>query len=757
MFTSIFNGLKVKQIAIAFTLLAIILILTSLLSLSYVVHAASGGGTLSLIDDFEDEDIFDPPSSNWYTFTTGGTGSGIIRDNNGDQVYRQSSTTGFVSTWNHASAGKIFDRDNTMEVGAKIKIQPPPGEGWTGQKFGWCHDSCGGGSFYFTVDALGDVSIVNALGGTAALAPTVWAGPTGISSTTPLEVWVFDSSCSVYLASSGAYHGECGVYNPYNQGSVSIRATVYFPVHDFLLTVSDGGVTAGSGKSIIYGPSLNFQIANGNADLYHLELTEVPALPAPPLESRASAQVTGLVGFDVDKIGENIIVRTNGGGKVEAYNAVSLQQVGVIDTPNCVQFDGVSAIRTHLAYIDCKTDGTVDVIKIASPSLGPPAKPSGCGEQCTSTLDDEGWPDSITIPNELKEMKIIGNTGLYTFSTNNNNHVTVAFAFSDFHGNVGVWAATYNNDANDEDDIEKVLFDTTASPDISQLCYWRTAESDDKLGAVTPYGATKIFDIIVNAQKEAFKTTYQADVSIFATFTNAATYSQSNGIDCATDRAIVKRTTGDVYLFYPYGPNMGSLLHPPFSTTDTGPRGVAMSADGNWAAYKDGANIQIINVQTGNITGSVPVPGGSWRGMKMDALGSNLYAFTDTNIAAYEIIPLTTVVPPTGDVDQFGQVTAPDGPGSAGSTTGAKGPVSRIIAGWSSTTRFVVGLVLVAIFSGIAYRLAGPAPMIVGGAATLGLCAAVVVVGFPLWIPVTIAAGGLGTFAAMIAKRVGGS
>lgn len=73
------------------------------------------------------------------------------------------------------------------------------------------------------------------------------------------------------------------------------------------------------------------------------------------------------------------------------------------------------------------------------------------------------------------------------------------------------------------------------------------------------------------------------------------------------------------------------------------------------------------------------------------------------------------------------------------------------------TGAFLLSLAWIALWTWGAYKVVGQAPMIVGGAATLAICSAVPLFWFPIWIPITIAAGGLGTFAAVIAKRIGGA
>lgn len=95
--------------------------------------------------------------------------------------------------------------------------------------------------------------------------------------------------------------------------------------------------------------------------------------------------------------------------------------------------------------------------------------------------------------------------------------------------------------------------------------------------------------------------------------------------------------------------------------------------------------------------------------------------------------------------------------GTNNPTSDSGSGVARIFNRFSESTQFLIGLVIVGIVAGIAYYLAGPAPMVVGGAATLGICAAVALGLFGIWVPITIGASGIAAFAAAMAKKVGGA
>lgn len=117
----------------------------------------------------------------------------------------------------------------------------------------------------------------------------------------------------------------------------------------------------------------------------------------------------------------------------------------------------------------------------------------------------------------------------------------------------------------------------------------------------------------------------------------------------------------------------------------------------------------------------------------------------------------------TDDDDDAVPDDADEAPGGAGPGPGGcvncsgTGPKTDYAFGLSKEAAFGWGLLIVAILAGAGYIFAGPAPMVVGGLATLGIIAAVA---FRFWSPWVLVALGGATgvigFTSMLAKRVGG-
>lgn len=677
-----------------------------------------GESTNSLIEDFENSgDPPDAPDSPFYDYSIAGTG-----------VFKLTSLSAISG-----SISYYHDPDGATK-GSRSQFN-----------FATVGDLCGGGyvDLTFNMPTIGQGMAITFRNGPAApVATSAPAPPPGIG------IYIYGGNLYGYALGDGQTVESAQILKAYTAGnSQSVRiknvnclaaaATIQIPSEEISVNVDGPGSLSGA-YFMQLGPVLFNAFDSTEVmiidDLNLINWADTP-ITLPPDDVVSELDVTG---YAVDVLGQNILLRTNFGSDVVAYNAVSLEGVGTFNTPNCARADGVTAISTHVSFVGCDGAGNLDTIYIKSPSLGPPSKPSGCGVQCDDDVTDETFfPDFIEIPDEMQQLNILGNTGVYFYLDKDGVETAgVSFVFSDFNGNIGVWAAAYNNNAPDYSDIDLDLLDTTASPQVNDICFWRTPDNKDVVGAVTVNGATKFYESTVNFVLPFGAAARNPEVEIFNIFTNAATYAKGIGIDCAVDKAVIATDDGNIFIMSPLpGENQGGLFVNPISYTTTGDsRPVTISADGKYVAYRDDDTIRFVEVATGNIsTTTVSVPSGNWLGMELDAAAQRLFIFTSTGITSVDVFPATTITPATADnIDQFGQVIIEDTGGGGGGTStdeatsidGGLFNVCKYTSKSCSVVESMYGFGF-AIIIGIAVAIVSRHPAGFMGGATVGMFASV--------------------------------
>lgn len=492
--------------------------------------------------------------------------------------------------------------------------------------------------------------------------------------------------------------------------------------------------------------------------------------------------VSGVGAIDVDSAGHTLVARrvTGTGSEVDTYAGYNLVQTGSAATDGCYRLDGIDALYTiqgaYVVYTSCNSSGDTNAIHIRSDSLGQPAFPSGCGNECPKDIgNDNGLLalNDITIPDSIKDLADLSarpvsftHNVLPWWDTINNNACT-SFAYSTTQGTVGVWEAcfiAYHSDFSRT--AEATLAD--ASNPITQLCSWVNADQDYIAGVVAG-GSTGAFRVtqhlgdVFNAPTE-----YPA---IDPVFVNGGGYGGAQSVACAKDGIFfIKGTT-----LYSLQVNGALTLRASRDVGQTHWQGLAASSDGNWlAVVTTDEKTHIVSASTLTEVDLITNPAGVFAGVKLDQLGANVWIATNAHITKQEIWQATTGTPQNNVYDDFGNplpgslppTQDPDGDGNcpahyvkqkvngadkcvldptyggsgSGATTGAnvltpfKGIFQNFLGdawGW------IIGLGLVAILAGAFYRQWGPGMGVLGGIVALSINVGTNL--WPLWTLLLVA------------------
>lgn len=477
---------------------------------------------------------------------------------------------------------------------------------------------------------------------------------------------------------------------------------------------------------------------------------------------------TNLYGADVDETtGFTMITREGTGGGQETlrtWDAATLTQLGSTAVGAC-GFDGVSAGEKNVGYKDCTSS---PVLQIRSRGLGTSQKPSGCNsDACPDTITDLDEAGALPDVHLLKDIRSF--TVDYDGAKVETGSVTsiIGFAYSTFAdasgGDVGVWGKFTHNNGDDEGEDHVLQADfTPGSTSADDLCSWRWFTANDVdppryVAAAQGDVGLRVWRVVFNDDRGAVigAGVNDIDISSELVLSGSSSASGAHALACHGDT-----------LYYGTGSKVAALNHQNGQTkwqkTDAVQQG-AMDASGNGqtVAYANQTHVVVRDADDGALLGTGVLPSTDVHAVETDHKGGTVWVFTTDHIAVYDFEGSVCVL-------DCSFATASDTPGffDVAGGTDTSDAVSRDIGGgvWGKlvermgpTGAFVLGLVMIGAAAALAYKWAGPAPMLVGGAATLGMGAAVALVGFPIWIPITIAAGGIGTYAAVIAKRIGGA
>lgn len=703
-------------------------ILASVIAIQTVeaIHNPAG------FEDFEDFAPLTTPdssvssSTDWYTITTSGSGgsvqtSGLWGVDNSTRSIRYQSSASIFSAHMSLSPFKNFC-DNLGQISFSVNRTafPSPSPIYIGVS----QNNSGTGrnpGFYVAISNDGAIyAVPDSQDSTTTLVLLMVA-----DNNTQLDFVMKDFDCNTVTFTLQELNSESVVTASDNSGF-----PITSPVSQFDINANSIAETA------------NLFIDNINLTNYY------PVVPDDAsLEATADPAPSGLIGWSVNPTGSTdvVIIREDNGANVTTYNGLTLTDIASANTPNCARFGGVTALSEEIAYLDCEAEagiGTDDVIRIRSPSFATAASKPCSNDGCEDDIAiDSGPSNEIVQIGQVQGFRI----NWEGFRPAGTDDTTYAFTYTDeTNGEVGVWAQMSINNGNNIEDFDSINY-VAAGEVIEDMCSWRDTQNDVNYMAVaSSSGLTKVWRVDISRSETLgvfVLTVDMTEVSILS-----AAWSQAVGIDCTGNFIAVATESGRVGVV---SRDSSTEVFPSITGVTTGAQGVAISANGLWFAYWDGATnlIHVFNVTSGTETGSFSyVPSGLLQGIFLDAKGQSLYAFSTNDFKRYSVVNITTVspegigesdvefvgttAPPTGGVTTEGQGLLGDGePVSFGSDLDDVGSPFGISG---AIVALVMGLMLtggLAIWLGL--KLGSVGALLGFG---LGVVGSVILAWFPRWI-----------------------
>lgn len=377
----------------------------------------------------------------------------------------------------------------------------------------------------------------------------------------------------------------------------------------------------------------------------------------PILGADALIAVVDLIGMDVDRFGDTVITK-HIGQNAKTWTGGTLGTLGTADT-DCDAVDHVMSTTAGVAYIKCEPANDPDFIYVRGPTLEPLSYP-GC-DHCNGEISLEGFSSAggdgvqqigeiIEFPIDQSNQRDPGFLGA--------DVRLVAFAFSSTGGKIG--ANFFANRGGGLEDIRLTVERTFPTATVlNQLCSW-TFAGTEYVGGTQSSSTTHVYEVRLSG----------AGSELTGEMIGPIVFPAGRGIGCGQDKVLVGLTDQSTVRLYDI--DTGLEVWTKTGVDSPTSRGVALSDDAKWAAYKDGDVIKILNALTGTETGSVTVPSGTWHSMKMDATGQNLWVATDDFLARYRIVPFTTVtdVAPSGGTEDVPPEDEADFLGGQGAVIG---------------------------------------------------------------------------------------
>jgi hypothetical protein len=498
--------------------------------------------------------------------------------------------------------------------------------------------------------------------------------------------------------------------------------------------------------------------------------------------------VTNLLEGDFTGDGSLLIARTDNGAMVRTFDAFDGDQLGTYATPGCdwQSHYGVSAVYTtngyYTSFADCDVDATVttanqvDMLRVKDATLSEDTfvVQAPCdydaGEESTSG-------DHYDVPFDMNNL---GQLAFYPYhgtviqeDTGNGNACILSWTFSTISGEIGAVAVVYNSGTGSATEGDRELVLVNAGQVVGDFCSWRntdmaTTGNADFVAGVSTNGATVVARMQANYIDGSG--TVVDDINLVGTvvMTNSGTWSKGNSIACAKNHALIKTdaTSGNDLFFLNVtlaNGNAGSSQIWAKNIGDKPLRSVALSGDGNFAAWTDTDGINVAYANNGTIIEVLATPTGTFKSMKFDNTGANLAVFTSTQIVVYHIAVITCEDDCSPTEDDTGEPiggctvgcssTSTSGSGgSSTSLTGAAGGgfvnggadnffginIEYISTQWGMPQdgfRWLLGLYTTALIIGavVANRQGLVAALLaaIGGAIAVGVCVAFGL--FPLW------------------------
>lgn len=434
---------------------------------------------------------------------------------------------------------------------------------------------------------------------------------------------------------------------------------------------------SGSGNSVVISDAAKILVAyhftpNGTA------LTRVVSLTGTftsiTLASSATVAVANLTGFDVDRTGSTVIARIENGSHVASFTATSLIQTGADALTSCSPSgetmtgtaDRVLAAQDYVGYITCDPADDTDAneFHVRTATLTDPTF-TGCswcpkqwslnGYSAHGGDGIEGLAEIIEFPMDFtreRDQLLI-------------DYRVFAWAWMSNTGYIGVNTFSPRSDftqsqngAADQSQFTVEAAYTASEPE--QICAWENpADGRQFVGAVDLGATTRVYEFVPNFDE--LQNRQEGTLPLRTTF--GGDLANAIGISCGGDRiAILTPTTVTVvnHLLPASGAATIIQQYPITSTTLT--RGVALSDDGDFLAYADGANVFFADLATGNITGSVdiPPPVSMFVGMELDEHAQNFWLAMTGNITRWTTYTITTGTPFGSSGDDGGDDDEPD-------------------------------------------------------------------------------------------------
>lgn len=514
-----------------------------------------------------------------------------------------------------------------------------------------------------------------------------------------------------------------------------------------------------------------------------LELLSASAPTAVAPTPNATMAVSNLVGFDVDPTGGTAIARYDGGTTVGVFSGQSLNTAVQTATTTCVRDAGVTAFTLDVAYVDCDPAGTshpANFIRIRTNQLDHittvPLGQCDAGHPLYPGSDDYSLnPDPEAHAEEIRTFQLLS----IDFTQAQNTDVggiaqcrlQAAFGASFETGKVGVLTADSakcigNNCVGTFQDPRRIAsawsqYDPAGNP-ISHMCAvipitipGQTSQA--AVVAADDSGTTKVY--MWN------RDTYSPQVNLAESA--AGTFSQGRGVGCGKGDRFIVQTATQVAAF-----NVTSQTQAwaPIPLTGGVPpqRGVAMSYDGNWSAYVDGSNVQLVNMTNGArpSCGLLPLRGGVFKEIRLTEKAQDLYVATSTGADRWDVHACTTHVSlGQGGFDDGCGPTAPTQcPGAgdhvdvAGTGGGVIAPGTIIPTGWTvAAFNGFLGVILMGAMGGGMWGAFGQKSVALVIGAILGFILALLFKLFSLWVLLVVVVISLAIIFLAIKRSAGGA
>lgn len=446
------------------------------------------------------------------------------------------------------------------------------------------------------------------------------------------------------------------------------------------------------------------------------------------IAATATATFTGIVGFDVSPLATTIVLRTDSGQYVRALDAGSLTEAAASYDTQCNRVDGVfSEYQGNLvAFIKCDVTGdpTDLVIRTSAMTTPDPGDDfNGCIDgsfACQDTFTLSGFStaggDEAGKLSQIRAFPINYSSNKLGLFGEDQRQVAWGFASlgGSTAGKVGIDAFTNREGHPDERHTAEVQY--TSAGSAKDMCIGLDGDQYYMV-AVHESSQTKSYPLTftqASRTDEALRPFFGSP-AVFST-----AYSNMAGVACGGSRIIIESTTKVVVINRNGGAELWSNTAAPSAV-----RGVAISERflnnsilRQFAAYKDGSTIRVVDADTGTQTCTFDVPSGNWLGLYMDRTAQNVWAVTSTTVARYEVISCTTIIPVSPQQGGSGTTTPTTGPGLLGVDPGSVIPGVGAFGGNMFMGFLVVGMVATGSF--VAFRALAAA----GIGAALGIALA---------------------------------